>query len=106
MPAVIYIQYDGGSQSVEVAVGDSVMDGALDSGISGIIGQCGGGCTCSTCHCYVDEVWVAALPEPTGDELDLLEYAVERRSNSRLSCQIMLTDELDGLRIRIPIRQT
>lgn len=106
MPAVIYIQHDGGSESVEVPAGDSVMDGALDSGIAGIIGQCGGGCTCSTCHCYVDEAWIAALPEPTADELELLEYAYERRANSRLSCQIMLTAELDGLRIGIPIRQT
>lgn len=106
MPAVIYIQHDGQSKSVDVPVGDSVMDGALDSGISGIIGQCGGGCTCSTCHCYVDETWVSALPEPIADELELLDYALERQRNSRLACQIMVTDALDGLKIRIPIRQT
>ena len=81
------------------------MDGALDNNIPGIIGQCGGGCTCSTCHCYVEAAWVERLPAPHPDELDLLEYAVDRQATSRLSCQIRLTEDLDGLVVRLPERQ-
>ncbi|MCZ6459074.1 MAG: 2Fe-2S iron-sulfur cluster-binding protein [Gammaproteobacteria bacterium] len=106
MPKVTYIQADGGRESVEIAVGASVMDGALDFGIGGILGQCGGGCTCLTCHCYVDPQWASRMPAPSADELELLEYAYERRPTSRLSCQIFLTEQLQGLCIEIPIRQT
>ncbi len=106
MPTVTYIQADGSRESVEVAVGASVMDGALESGIAGILGQCGGGCTCLTCHCYVADPWTSRVPLAGADELELLEYAVDRRKNSRLSCQIFLTEQLQGLCIEIPIRQT
>jgi 2Fe-2S ferredoxin len=102
---VTYIGADGRITTVEVAAGDSVMDGALDNNIPGIIGQCGGGCTCSTCHCYVTDPWFERLPAPHPDELELLEFALERRPQSRLSCQIKLTAELDGLTVRLPSRQ-
>jgi 2Fe-2S ferredoxin len=88
-----------------VPIGDTVMDGALDNNIPGILGQCGGGCTCSTCHCYVEPPWQARLPPPHPDELELLAYAVDRRPSSRLSCQLRLTEALDGLVVSLPERQ-
>lgn len=106
MPTVTYIQADGTRKSVEVPLGASVMDGALDFGVDGILGQCGGGCTCLTCHCYVAAPWTCRIPAPGADELELLEYAVDRRKTSRLSCQIFLTEQLQGLCIEIPLRQS
>jgi len=90
---------------VETAAGNSVMDAALDNNVPGIIGQCGGGCTCVTCHCYVDAPWFSRLPEPHADELEMLEFALDKTPSSRLSCQITLTDDLDGLTVRLPERQ-
>ena len=106
MPVVTYIQADGERESVEVPLGASVMDGALDCGIAGILGQCGGGCTCLTCHCYVAAQWASVIPAPSPDELELLEYALDRRQTSRLSCQVFLTEQLQGLCVEIPLRQT
>ena len=88
-----------------VAEGDSVMDGALDNNIPGIIGQCGGGCTCCTCHCYVVGDWYGLLPVPERDELELLEFAIDPGPTSRLSCQIVVTEKLDGLTVRVPASQ-
>lgn len=105
MPRVTYVNASGSARTVEVPAGDSVMDGALDNNIAGIIGQCGGGCTCSTCHCYVEAPWDQRLPPAHPDELELLAFAVDRAEGSRLSCQIRLSDELDGLVVRLPARQ-
>ena len=105
MPRVTYISASGDATTVDVAEGDSVMDGALDNNIPGIIGQCGGGCTCSTCHCFVDNPWFDRLPTPHPDELELLVYALERGVTSRLACQLSLTAALDGLVVRLPSRQ-
>jgi 2Fe-2S ferredoxin len=105
MPVVVYVQPDGTEYPIEVPVGDTVMDGALDNGVPGILGQCGGGCTCSTCHCFVADSWLARVPPATADELDLLEYLPTRLASSRLSCQIVLTDTLDGLRVVLPREQ-
>ncbi|MEJ2088337.1 MAG: 2Fe-2S iron-sulfur cluster-binding protein [Gammaproteobacteria bacterium] len=105
MPRVTYVTGDGREIGVEVAVGDSVLDGALDNGVPGIIGQCGGGCTCATCHCMVNDDWAARLPAPHPDEVALLAYVLDRASTSRLACQIMMTEALDGLVVRIPSRQ-
>ena len=96
---------DGVEQRVPVRVGDTVMDAALDNGVAGILGQCGGACTCSTCHCIVDALWLARLPAPCGDELDLLEYLPTRTAGSRLSCQIVMEPSLSGLRVRLPEKQ-
>jgi len=105
VPRVTFLRADGVRSTVEVAAGDTVMDGALDNGIPGIIGQCGGGCTCSTCHCYVEPPWQDLLPPAEEDELALLEYAIDRRPGSRLACQIRVTEALDGLLVELPERQ-
>lgn len=81
------------------------MDAALDNAVDGIIAQCGGGCTCSTCHCYVDEAWAKQIPGPSSDELELLEYVYERGPTSRLACQVFVNDTEDGIVVRLPDRQ-
>ena len=105
MPKVVYVQADGERTEVEVPLGDTVMDGALDNGVPGIIGQCGGGCTCSTCHCFVDARWHPQLPDAHPDELDLLAYLPNRSSASRLACQIVISEALDGLVVKLPSEQ-
>jgi 2Fe-2S ferredoxin len=81
------------------------MEAAVDNNVPGIVAECGGSCSCATCHVYVDESWVGQLEEPTPEEADLIEFLDGARPNSRLSCQILLTDELDGLTLRIPESQ-
>ena len=103
MPLVTYISHDGSSYEIEVPVGTSVMQGAVDNMIDGIVGECGGSCSCATCHCYVDEAWIGKLKAPYGMEKDMLECVLEPRPNSRLSCQIRLKDEVDGLVVRIAV---
>jgi ferredoxin, 2Fe-2S len=105
MPQVTYVQPDGSRRTCVLDAGESVMDGALDHAIPGITAQCGGGCTCATCHCYVLAPDAAALPPPHPDEQDMLEFVWERRSNSRLSCQIRLGDSLDEVVVEVPARQ-
>ena len=99
---VVFVQPDGRRDEVQAPVGDSLMDAAVDNGVAGIIGQCGGGCTCCTCHCWVDVSWVEKLAKPHRDEVDLLEYAIGLEDNSRLACQIRLSEDLDGLVVTIP----
>lgn len=105
MAKVTYVQADGSSITCEVSAGDSVMDGALDNGVPGIIGRCGGGCTCATCHCYVREPFLQQLPDPHPDEAEMLEYIGSRRTNSRLSCQIRVEERLDGITVEVPLHQ-
>jgi 2Fe-2S ferredoxin len=102
---VTYVQPDGSQITCELDAGDSVMDGALDHGIPGILGQCGGGCTCATCHCYVREPHRRRVAAPTQDEIEILTYVRERRPESRLACQIRIDDSLDGLIVEVPARQ-
>lgn len=107
MPIVTYIEADGAEYAVDVAVGDNVMRGAVNNGVEGIVGECGGGLACATCHCYVDDAWADRVGSPTSDdERDMLESAAaEVRPTSRLSCQIEITPELDGLVVRLPEQQ-
>lgn len=102
MPKITFIQPDGTLQMVEGNIGQSVMEVATGNLIPGIIGECGGGCSCATCHLYVDEAWIARLPPADEMEIGMLEGAVEPMTNSRLSCQIKITAQLDGLITRIP----
>ena len=105
MPRITFIQPDGTSQTCDGALGQSVMEVATGNIVRGIVGECGGGCSCATCHLYVDEAWLQQLVPADEMELGMLEGAVEPKSNSRLSCQIKITAELDGLVTRIPSGQ-
>lgn len=106
MPQVTYIDHDGTKHAVDVPVGENVMRGALYNGIEGIVGECGGGLACATCHCYVGEAWADKLEAPSEAEQQMLESAAcEVRPNSRLSCQIAMTEALDGLVVDLPEKQ-
>jgi len=103
MPQVTYVEDDGTMHAVDVAVGHTVMEGAFRNGIQGIEAECGGACACATCHCYVDDAWIASFPSPKSEELEMLEFAkAEFRANSRLACQLTLTAAHDGLVVRLP----
>lgn len=107
MPTITYVDSSGASQAIVVENGDNVMHGAVYHGVEGIIGECGGGLACATCHCYVDDAWTNAVGGPSSqDEIDMLEStASEVRPTSRLACQITVSDEMDGLIIHLPERQ-
>ncbi len=106
MPNVNYVAPDGATTAIDVPAGWSVMEGAVKHGVAGILAECGGACACATCHVFVDPAWVGRLPPREAGEHDLLECtAVERRPNSRLSCQIRVSAELDGLVVHLPERQ-
>jgi len=105
MAHITYIGFDGTTTQVEVAIGSTVMQGAIDNGIDGIVADCGGACSCATCHCYVDDAWIERVGEPGSTEKEMLEFTVEPRPNSRLSCQITVTEELDGLVVHLPEAQ-
>lgn len=101
MPKVIYIDSEGQRREVEVPVGSTVMEGAIDNDVAGIVAECGGACACATCHAYVADDWLAKLPPPSDMEDAMLESVRERRPNSRLTCQIELSDALDGLEVQV-----
>ncbi|MBH97297.1 MAG: hypothetical protein CMM56_02470 [Rhodospirillaceae bacterium] len=101
MPKIVYIEPDGTKKELDVEVGYTVMEGATMNGIEGVEAECGGACSCATCHAYIDESWLNKLPEMEGMEDSMLEAAVERKSNSRLTCQIQVTEELDGLIVEV-----
>jgi 2Fe-2S ferredoxin len=105
MPVITYISADGAINDIEVESGSSVMQGAVDNMIDGIVAECGGSCSCATCHCYVDAAWQDKVPAASEMEKDMLECVLEPEPNSRLSCQINVTDDLDGLVVRLPKSQ-
>jgi len=106
LPKVIYVSTTGESHEVEVPIGTTVMTAALKNGIDGIVAECGGVCMCSTCHVFVDEKFLDRMPPAQDTEEAVLEIAaIERRPNSRLSCQIKVTPELDGLVVELPEKQ-
>jgi len=105
MTKVIYIEHSGARHEVDVPDGYTVMEGAVNNQIPGIDGDCGGACACATCHVYVEEEWRAKTGEPSPMEEDMLDFGYDVRPNSRLSCQIKVTDELDGLVVRTPDKQ-
>ena len=102
MPAVIYIAFDGTPYTVEVPVGHSLMQAAIDNSVPGILGDCGGNCSCATCHCYLDPIWSQQVPSAGEDEQSLLEMVLDPKAESRLACQIVMTAELEGLIVRLP----
>jgi len=107
MPAITFIEDDGTERRVETPLGHSVMEGARDAGIHGILAECGGACACSTCHVFVREDWVSRLPPIDAMEEDMLDFAPGAVAGgvSRLSCQLRVTPELDGLVLRVPAEQ-
>jgi ferredoxin, 2Fe-2S len=106
MANITYVDASGHSSTVNLANGWSLMQGATSSGIEGILGECGGSCACATCHCYVQEDRLGDLPEPSDNELALLDnVASERKPNSRLACQIKASPALEGLVVHLPETQ-
>ena len=105
MPKITFIQPDGAEQTVEIAVGWSVMEGAVRSLVPGIDADCGGACACATCHVYVDPAWAAALPAKAEMEETMLDFAQDAQPTSRLSCQLRVTSDMDGLIVRVPPSQ-
>jgi 2Fe-2S ferredoxin len=105
MPKISYILDDQNTKTVEVANGLSVMEGAVQNDIPGIDADCGGGMACATCHVYVKEEWFDKLPKKEDGEEDMLDMAYEPNKFSRLSCQLLVSDELDGLTVSIPSKQ-
>ncbi len=105
MPRITYIEHDGTEHTVDVAVGLTVMEGAVNNNIPGIDADCGGACACSTCHVYVTPDWIGTLPTREDMEEDMLDFAYEPNERSRLTCQIPVTPELDGLVVQMPEKQ-
>jgi ferredoxin, 2Fe-2S len=105
MPKITFIEHDGTAHTVDATIGDTVMETALGKSVPGIVAECGGSCTCATCMVYVDEAWQERLGARTPEEEDQLDFAFDVKPNSRLSCQIRVTDELDGLVVRTPAYQ-
>ncbi len=106
MAKITYIEHNGTEHVIEVANGLTVMEGARDNNVPGIEADCGGACACSTCHCYVDAAWVEKLPAKDDMESDMLDFAWEPDVvRSRLTCQIKVTDALDGLIVNLPEKQ-
>jgi 2Fe-2S ferredoxin len=105
MAKITYIDTSNTSRTVEADVGATVMETAIKNDVPGIDAECGGACACATCHVYVDEAWRAATGEPTPMEEDMLDFGYDVKPNSRLSCQIKITEALDGLVVRTPERQ-
>lgn len=105
MPKIIFIDFEGTARTVDAVAGATVMETAIKNGVPGIEAECGGACACATCHVYVDEAWREKTGEPSPMEEDMLDFGFDVRPNSRLSCQIKVTDALDGLTVRTPERQ-
>ena len=105
MAKITYIEHSGKSHTIEVQNGLSVMEGAVQNDIPGIDADCGGSMACATCHVYVKEEWFNKLPKKEDGEEDMLDMAYEPKKNSRLSCQITVSDQLDGLAVNLPEKQ-
>jgi len=105
MPKITYIEHNGKSHNIDVPNELSVMEGAVQNNIPGIDADCGGSMACATCHVYVKEEWFNKLPKKEDGEEDMLDMAFEPKKNSRLSCQLMVSDQLDGLVISLPEKQ-
>jgi ferredoxin, 2Fe-2S len=101
MPKIIYVDANEERHECEVSSGISVMEGAIQHNIAGILAICGGSCACSTCHSYIDEAWMETVGQPDDIEDSTLELAIDRKPNSRLTCQIEVTDKLDGMIVHV-----
>jgi len=105
MPVITFVEANGTSHEVQAETGHTLMQTAIDNMIDGIVAECGGSCSCATCHCYIDPAWMDKVGQASGMEQDMLECVIEPKDNSRLSCQVVITDELDGLTVTLPASQ-
>ncbi|MBD9562276.1 MULTISPECIES: 2Fe-2S iron-sulfur cluster-binding protein [unclassified Pseudomonas] len=105
MARITFIEHNGKRIEVEAQSGDSLMKVALANGVEGLTAECGGCLSCATCHAYVDDDWVDRIPSPTDEELVMVECAVDARPNSRLTCQVVVSDDMDGLVVHLPASQ-
>ena len=105
MPKITYKDHQGASNTIEVENGLSVMEGAIQKEITGIDADCGGSMACATCHVYVEDKWFDKIPKAEDAEIDMIDMAFEPKKNSRLSCQLIVSDDLEGLTVDIPSKQ-
>ena len=105
MASVLFVTHDGNEIQTDVPAGNTLMEGAQNAGIDSILAECGGAMSCATCHVYVDEAWVDKVEAPSGMEQDMLFVVANPKENSRLSCQVTVTDEMDGIKVVIPESQ-
>ena len=105
MPKITFIDTAGTARTIDAELGSTVMETAIKNDVPGIEAECGGACACSTCHVYVHDEWKAVTGEPSPMEEDMLDFAYDVRPNSRLSCQIRVADDMDGLTVTTPERQ-
>jgi 2Fe-2S ferredoxin len=105
MHEVTFIEHDGETRTIEAEDGQTLMEAATRAGVRGILAECGGFCVCGTCHCFVDERWLAATGTPSEGEKMLLEFSEHHRPNSRLSCQIQVSAAIDGMVVHLPPSQ-
>ena len=106
MPKITYKDKSGNSKTLEVEKGLTVMEGAIQNIVPGIDADCGGSMACATCHVYVEEKWLSKLPKAEEGEVDMIDMAFEPKKNSRLSCQLIVTDDMDGLEVTTPEKQS
>ena len=106
MPKITYKDHQGNTKTIEVENGLSVMEGAIQNEVPGIDADCGGSMSCAKCHVYVDEKWYDKIPKAEDAEIDMIDMAFEPKKNSRLSCQIIINEELEGLEVTTPEKQT
>ena len=106
MPKITYVNCKGSSKTIDVENGLTVMEGAIQNDIPDIDADCGGSMACATCHVYVEEKWLDKIPKAEEAEVDMIDMAFEPKNNSRLSCQLIMSDELDGLIVTTPAKQS
>ena len=106
MAKITYTDHQGNSKTIDVENGLSVMEGAIQNDVPGIDANCGGSMACATCHVYVEEKWLDKLSKAEDGEIDMIDMAFEPKKNSRLSCQLIVTNELDGLKVTTPKKQS
>ena len=106
MPKITYIEHKGKEHHIEMPIGFSIMEGAIKNSIPGIDADCGGSCACATCHVYVDEKFLSKVPKAQESEQDMIDFIQDANKSSRLSCQIVITNDLDGIVVRMPENQS
>lgn len=106
MPNITFVEFNGTQHTVKAVAGQSLMKAAVTNSVPGIDAECGGACACATCHVYIDDSWVDRVGPPVGNEKEMLEFANQVESSSRLSCQIVVLDQLDGLIVSMPQAQS